>query len=137
MHKASSLLLPCMLTQNHVRSQVIYQSHLKTQISLAFNIFYCIISCLSNLIRGMMGNDTPDHQLRTSCPACHHQVEGGPKLPIQFIVTGDGNTSLSHLCHHFEGDSHPFFSDYYVLCQEVDRFSNSHKHSLHATLAHT
>src|SRR5260370_1561889 len=38
MRQASSLLLPCTLTQNHVASQVIYQSHLKTQISIPFNI---------------------------------------------------------------------------------------------------
>src|SRR5260370_41130960 len=130
MHKVSSLFLPHMITQNHVGSQVVYKSHLKTQISLTFNIFYQIISCLSNLIKGTMGNNTPDHRLRTSCPACHHQVEGEPNLPIQFIVTGNGNTSLSCLCHHFEGDSCPYFSDYYISHPEVDSFSNIQKFSL-------
>src|SRR5260370_15158084 len=40
MHKVNKPFLPCMLTHNHVGSQVIYWSHLKTQISLTFNIFY-------------------------------------------------------------------------------------------------
>ena len=89
MHKVNKPFLPCMLTHNHVGSQVIYWSHLKTQISLAFDVFYQILSCLSDLIKGVMGNDTPDHQFKTSCPACHHQVEGKPNLPIQFNVTGN------------------------------------------------
>src|SRR6266436_10235949 len=109
------------------RSYISPISKLKYHLCLTFSIGSSyLFPVLSR--KETMGNNTPDHQLRTSCPACHHQVEGEPKLPIQFIVTGDGNTSLSCLCHHFERDVCLFHSYYYISQKEVDDFSNSRKH---------
>jgi hypothetical protein len=56
------------------------------------------------------------------------QVENEPARPIQLIMTGDGNTSLSRLRHHFEGDACMFVSDYYIAREDVDRFAGAQKH---------
>ncbi|KAF8313291.1 uncharacterized protein EI90DRAFT_3294530 [Cantharellus anzutake] len=109
--------------------RTVFQPHLRTQISLAFDVYYCILSRLRAMVQQKLGHDTPDHRLKTSCPACHHKVEDEPELPIQFIVTGDGNTSLSRLRHHFEGDSRIFFSDYYISRGDVDQFASARKRS--------
>ncbi|KAF8331681.1 uncharacterized protein EI90DRAFT_3016252 [Cantharellus anzutake] len=56
-----------------------------------------------------------------------HKDGDDPGRSIQFIVTGDGNTSLSRMRHHFEGDLRHFNSDYYLPRAEVNRFSNIRK----------
>ena len=74
MHKVIFSFLPSSLPHNNVRFQVAYQPYLRTQVSLAFDIFFHILSHLSHLVNEKMGNTMPDHRLRTSCPACHHWV---------------------------------------------------------------
>ncbi len=41
--------------------------------SLAFDVFYRIISRLDSLVKQAMGHDAADYRLKTSCPACHNQ----------------------------------------------------------------
>ncbi|KAF8311110.1 uncharacterized protein EI90DRAFT_3138775 [Cantharellus anzutake] len=89
-----------LLTDMH---KTVFQPHLRTQVSLAFDIYYRILDRLRGIVQQQLGYNLPDYRLRHSCPACHHKVENEPERPIQFIVTGDGNTSLSRLRHHFEG----------------------------------
>ena len=46
---------------------------------------------------------------------------------------GDGNTSLSIMHHHFEGDSRHFNSNYYLPQEEVNKYSNIQKGTQHET----
>ena len=57
------------------------------------------------------------------------QVPNELRCPIQFIVVGDGNTSLSRLPHRFENDARIFWSDYFLTHEEVDRFAKVQKHT--------
>ena len=57
------------------------------------------------------------------------QVPNELRRPIQFIVAGDGNTSLSRLPHRFENDARIFRSDYFLTHEEVDRFAKVQKHT--------
>ncbi|KAF8322988.1 uncharacterized protein EI90DRAFT_3130515 [Cantharellus anzutake] len=88
-----------LLTDMH---KTVFQHHLKTQLSLAFDMYYRILSQLHGLVQRELGHDVPDHRLKHSCPACHYKVENEQERPVQFIITGNGNTSLSWLHHHFE-----------------------------------
>ncbi len=65
----------------------------------------------------------------------HYQLQAGdnPECPIQFIVMGDGNTSLSRMHHHFEGDLWHFNSNYFLPWKQVDKFSNIRKGTQHET----
>ena len=57
------------------------------------------------------------------------QVPNELQCPIQYVVMGDGNTSLSRLPHRFESDTRIFGSDYFLTHEEVDRFAKVQKHS--------
>ncbi|KAF8332283.1 uncharacterized protein EI90DRAFT_3122714 [Cantharellus anzutake] len=88
--------------------KAVYKPYSRTQVSLIFDIFYRILSHLDSLVKQTVGYDEADHHLKTSCPACHNQ---GSNLIRKY---GDGNTSLSRMRHHFEGDLRHFNSDYYL-----------------------
>ncbi|KAF8312768.1 uncharacterized protein EI90DRAFT_3137116 [Cantharellus anzutake] len=76
-------------------------------VSLAFDAYYAIIT------RGLMS----------------YKLHDEPEHPINLIVTGDGNTSLSRLPHRSESDPRTFLSDYYLPRSEVDMFQNTKKQS--------
>ncbi|KAF8343850.1 uncharacterized protein EI90DRAFT_2902255, partial [Cantharellus anzutake] len=109
--------------------KVAYQSYLRTRLSLMFDIFYRILFHLDKLTTQALGQVEPDYRLKNSCPACHHKVENEPECPIQFIVTADGNTSLSRLRHNFATDARVFPSDYFISREQVDGFADTQKHS--------
>ncbi|KAF8323615.1 uncharacterized protein EI90DRAFT_2886562, partial [Cantharellus anzutake] len=108
---------------------VVYQPYLRTQVSLAFEAYYAIIMRVNAFVKHVMGHDMPDYRLKNSCPACHYKLYNEPKHPIELIVTGNGNTSLSCLPHQYESDCRTFFSDYFLLRSEVDAFQNTKKQS--------
>ncbi|KAF8330005.1 uncharacterized protein EI90DRAFT_3124759 [Cantharellus anzutake] len=91
---------------------VVYQPYFGTQVSLAFYAYYAIIMRVNAFVKHLMGCDTPDYWLRNSCPACHYKLHDEPEHPINLIVTGNGNTSLSRLPHGSESDPRTFLSDY-------------------------
>ncbi|KAF8339940.1 uncharacterized protein EI90DRAFT_3012844 [Cantharellus anzutake] len=98
-------------------------------VSLAFEAYYAIITRVNAFVKRVMAHDTPDYRLKNSCPACHYKLHDEPKRPIELIVTGDGNTSLSRLPHQYESDCRTFFSDYFLPRSEVDAFQNTKKQS--------
>ncbi|KAF8335339.1 uncharacterized protein EI90DRAFT_3152974 [Cantharellus anzutake] len=106
---------------------VIYQPYLRTQVALAFDAYYSIIRRVNAFVKHVMGHDKPDYRLKNSCPACHYQLHDEPEHSVEFIVTGDGNTSLSRLPHRYESDNRIFYSDYYLPRSEVDVFENTKK----------
>ncbi|KAF8322793.1 uncharacterized protein EI90DRAFT_2936850 [Cantharellus anzutake] len=107
--------------------KMVYQPYLRTQISLAFDIFYQIFFHLDKLVK--QGQVGPNYHLKNSCPACHCKVEDEPECPIQLIVTADGNTSLSRLHHNFATDARVFPSDYFIPREQVNNFADTRKHS--------
>lgn len=109
--------------------KVMYQPYLRTQMSLAFDVFYRILSHLDKVAKRAIGQAEPDYRLRNSCPACHYRVEDEPERPIQFIVTADGNNSLSRLRHNFAMDARMFLSDYFIPREQVNNFAGTQKHS--------
>ncbi|KAF8332247.1 uncharacterized protein EI90DRAFT_3122688 [Cantharellus anzutake] len=90
----------------------IHKPYLRTQISVAFDIFYRIFFHLDKLVKQAVGQVGPNYRLKNSCPACHCKVEDEPERPIQLIVTADGNTSLSRLRHNFATDARVFPTRY-------------------------
>ncbi|KAF8311020.1 uncharacterized protein EI90DRAFT_2868245, partial [Cantharellus anzutake] len=109
--------------------KMVYQPYLRTQISLAFDIFYRIFFHLDKLVKQAVGQVGPNYRLKNSCPACHCKVEDEPERPIQLIVTADGNTSLSRLRHNFATDARVFPSDYFIPREQVNNFADTRKHS--------
>ncbi|KAF8314887.1 uncharacterized protein EI90DRAFT_2947449, partial [Cantharellus anzutake] len=105
--------------------KMVNQPYLRTQISLAFDIFYRIFFHLDKLVKQAVGQVGPNYRLKNSCPACHCKVEDEPERPIQLIVTADGNTSLSRLRHNFATDAQVFPSDYFIPREQVNNFADT------------
>ncbi|KAF8309317.1 uncharacterized protein EI90DRAFT_3140792 [Cantharellus anzutake] len=59
---------------------VVYQPYLRTQVSLAFEAYYAIITRVNAFVKHVMAHDTPDYRLKNSCPACHYKLHDEPKL---------------------------------------------------------
>ncbi|KAF8317008.1 uncharacterized protein EI90DRAFT_3134060 [Cantharellus anzutake] len=117
-----------LLADLHCMSRnVVYQPYLRTQVALAFDAYYSIVRRVNTFVKHVMGHDKLDYCLKNSCPACHYQLHDEPEHLVEFIVTGDGNTSLLHLPHRYESDNRIFYSDYYLPRSEVDVFENTKK----------
>ena len=54
--------------------KVVYKPYLQSQISLAFDVFYWILSHVDKLSKQAMNQADPDYHLKNSCPTCHYKV---------------------------------------------------------------
>ncbi len=54
--------------------QRVYETYLQTQVSLAFDIFFTILSNVQNIVKNAMKHDLADYWQTHSCPACHYKV---------------------------------------------------------------
>ncbi|KDN41552.1 hypothetical protein RSAG8_07353, partial [Rhizoctonia solani AG-8 WAC10335] len=76
-----------------------YKRYHRVQLSAALDVYHMVCREAEHRLGKMLGLDSPDSKLKSSCAPCMYELEDEPEQKYKIMVTCDGNESLKRCSH--------------------------------------
>lgn len=96
---------------------------------IAYDLYLALLHEINLQINSELGCTSENWWLLNACPLCMYELEGEPELHFSFVCEFDGNNSLKCTNGFVQNvaewpDSQKWWTDYWVLPDEVDVFKD-------------
>ncbi|PCH34935.1 hypothetical protein WOLCODRAFT_111004 [Wolfiporia cocos MD-104 SS10] len=108
------------------------------QFSVAYDVYMDILHGVDRLIATALDRNTPNWCMLNACAPCLYYLDDEPLLKYSLLATMDGNQLLKLVddqfrSGHLRDDGRSARTGIWILPEEVDRFKNEVRQSVHTT----
>ncbi|KDQ18596.1 hypothetical protein BOTBODRAFT_97369, partial [Botryobasidium botryosum FD-172 SS1] len=104
-----------------------YRRRFRAAFSSAFDQYLTIVQEVSNQMKSLLAQDTPNWRALNECPPCTYELEDEPPLVWKRMIVMDGGESAKRVASAGKSDKRVFKSDFFLSEDYVNKFAGEVK----------